>query len=275
MPVKSYKPYTPSRRGMSVVDYSELSRDKPEKSLLEPKKKTAGRNNQGRITMRFRGGGSRRHYRLVDFARKHDEEAAVVKSLQYDPNRTAFIALIQYDSGKLSYIIAPDGLRVGELVASGSSVEIRPGNTLPLERIPDGSTIHNIEMRPGQRARLVRAAGTAAQLMAKEGKDAIIRLPSGEIRRIPQSCRATIGRVSNTDNANVKLGKAGRNRQRGRRPHTRGTAMNPTDHPHGGGEGKTNSGRPPCSPTGVMAKGFRTRKKSKAKKYLVKDRRVR
>ena len=275
MAIKSYKPYTPSRRGMTVIDYNAvLSGDKPVKSLLKKKKNHAGRNNHGRVTVRSRGGGNRQHYRIVDFYRKRDNEIAEVKSLQYDPNRSAFIALIQYPDGKLNYIIAPDGLKVGDYVRSGTDVEIRVGNTLPLDSIPDGTMIHNIEMRPGQGGKLVRAAGTVAQLMAKEGKDAIIRMPSGEMRRIPRMCRATIGQVSNTDYDNVKLGKAGRSRHRGRRPHTRGTVMNPVDHPHGGGEGRTNSGRAPCSATGVIAKGYRTRRKSKAKRHLVKDRRV-
>lgn len=273
MAIKTYKPYTPSRRGMTVTDYSGLTGDKPESSLLLPKRKRGGRNHQGRLTVRSRGGGNRQHYRLVDFKRKRDD-AATVKSLQYDPNRSAFIALVQYGDGKLSYIIAPDGLKIGMTVVSSDAAEIRVGNTLPLDRIPDGTLIHNIEMQRGQKAKLVRAAGTYAQLMAKEGKDAIIRLPSGEMRRVPRLCRATIGRVSNTDHENVKLGKAGRSRHLGRRPHTRGTVMNPVDHPHGGGEGKSNSGRPPTSASGVLSKGFRTRRKSKARKYLVKDRRT-
>jgi large subunit ribosomal protein L2 len=275
MPIKTFKPYTPSRRGMTVIDYKKiLSGDKPEKKLLEPLQNSAGRNSQGRITSDHRGGGSRRHYRIVDFHRRKDGASATVKSLQYDPNRTAFIALVQYEDKELNYIIAPDGLKVGDTVKSGNDAEIRVGNTLPLDRIPDGTLIHNIELLPGQRAKLVRAAGVVAQLMAKEGKDAIVRLPSGEMRRIPRTCRATIGQVSNLDYDNVKLGKAGRNRLRGRRPHVRGTVMNPVDHPHGGGEGRTNSGRAPCSKTGVMAKGFRTRSKSKSKRHLVKDRRV-
>lgn len=277
MAIKSYKPYTPSRRGMTSVDYSSvLSGDKPEKSLLRKKKRHAGRNSHGRITVKCRGGGNRQHYRLIDFDRKRDGMNAEVKSIQYDPNRSGFIALIKYvDDGKLNYILAPDGIKVGDYVTSGLGSEIRVGNTLELDSMPDGTMIHNVEMLPGQGAKLVRAAGAVAQLMAKEGKDAIIRLPSGEMRRVPRKCRATIGQVSNLDFGNVKLGKAGRNRHRGRRPHTRGTVMNPVDHPHGGGEGKTNSGRPPCSATGVMAKGYRTRRKSKAKSHLVKDRRVR
>ncbi len=275
MPIKKYKPYTPSRRSMSVIDYAAtLSGDKPEKSLLERKKKHSGRNNTGRITVRSRGGGNRQHYRLVDFKRVNDAEAATVQSIQYDPNRTAFIALVRYESGKLSYVICPEGVKVGDKVSSGPDAGIRVGNTLPLENIPDGTVIHNIEIRPGQRGKLVRAAGTSAQVMAKEGSDAIIRLPSGEMRRVNRKCRATIGTVSNADNANVKLGNAGRNRNRGRRPHVRGTVMNAVDHPHGGGEGKTNSGRPPTSATGVLAKGYRTRRKSKSKRHLVKDRRV-
>ena len=275
MPIKKYKPYTPSRRGMSVIDYAAtLSGDKPEKSLLERKKKHSGRNNTGRITVRSRGGGNRQHYRLVDFKRVNDGEAATVQSIQYDPNRTAFIALVRYESGKLSYVICPEGVKVGAIIKSGIDAGIHAGNTLPLENIPDGTVIHNIEIRPGQRGKLVRAAGTSAQVMAKEGNDAIIRLPSGEMRRVNRKCRATVGTVSNSDNANVKLGNAGRNRHRGRRPHTRGTVMNAVDHPHGGGEGRTNSGRPPTSATGVLAKGYRTRRKSKSKRHLVKDRRV-
>ncbi|MCB1186745.1 50S ribosomal protein L2 [bacterium] len=275
MPIKKYKPYTPSRRGMSVIDYSAtLTGDKPEKSLLERKKKHSGRNNTGRVTVRSRGGGNRQHYRLVDFKRVNDAEAASVQSIQYDPNRTAFIALVRYESGKLSYVICPEGVKVGDRIQSGPESSIKVGNTLPLENIPDGTVIHNIEIRPGQKGKLVRAAGTSAQVMAKEGSDAIIRLPSGEMRRVNRKCRATIGTVSNSDNSNVKLGNAGRNRHRGRRPHVRGTVMNPVDHPHGGGEGRTNSGRPPTSATGVLAKGYRTRSKSKSKRHLVKDRRV-
>lgn len=274
MAIKSFRPYTPSRRGMTVTDYSVLSKDKPTKSLLERKKKHGGRNNLGRNTAMYRAGGNKQHYRIIDFKRQRDGEIALVKSLQYDPNRSAFIALIQYPDGTLNYIIAPDGVKVGATVTSGTAAEIRPGNTLPLANIPDGTLVHNIEMLPGQRGKLVRAAGTYAQLMAKEGDNAIIRLPSGEVRRIPKACRATIGRVSNTDHENVKLGKAGRSRHLGRKPRSRGTVRNPVDHPHGGGEGKSRGGRPPVSRTGVLAKGFRTRNKKKSKKYLVKDRRA-
>lgn len=274
MAIKSFRPYTPSRRGMTVTDYSVLSGDKPEKSLLRPKSNNGGRNNLGRNTAKYRAGGNRQHYRLIDFRRQRDGEPAVVKSLQYDPNRSAFIALVQYPDNKLSYIIAPDGVTVGQTVMSGETAEIRPGNCLPLERIPDGTQVHNIEMIPGQRGKLVRAAGTSAQLMAKEGDYVILRMPSGEMRRIPKKCRATIGRVSNTDHENVKLGKAGRTRHLGRKPHNRGVIKNPVDHPLGGGEGRSKTGRQACSATGVLAKGYRTRLKSKAKTHLVKDRRA-
>jgi large subunit ribosomal protein L2 len=261
---------------MSVIDYkAALSGDQePVGTLLEVKQKTGGRNNLGRNTAKQRGGGNRQHYRIVDFRRRKDGSVAVVRGIQYDPNRSAFIALIQYQDGQLSYILAPEGLQVGQQVVSGPDAEIRTGNTLPLDSIPDGTLIHNIELIPGQRGKLVRAAGTSAQLMAKEGRFAVIRLPSGEMRRVSRLCRATIGVIGNADYDNVKLGKAGRNIHRGKRPHVRGTVMNPVDHPHGGGEGKSNSGRPPTSRTGVLAKGFRTRRRSKAKTHLVKDRRV-
>lgn len=275
MAIKKYKPYTPSRRGMSSVDYKTvLSGDQPEKKLLRPKKKSGGRNSSGRTTVRFRGGGNRQHYRLIDFTRGGGDVDATVLSIQYDPNRSAFIALVENREGERSYIIAPEGIKVGQTISSGEKVGVRVGNCMPLDSIPDGTMIHNIELRPGQGATMVRAAGAAAQLMAKEGNDAIIRLPSGEMRRINRKCRATVGQVSNQDYTNIRMGKAGRKRHRGRRPHVRGTVMNPVDHPHGGGEGRTNSGRAPCSPTGVIAKGYRTRSKSKKKKHLVKDRRV-
>ena len=274
MAIKSFKPYTPSRRGMTSIDYSAvLSGDKPEKKLLKKKNRKAGRNSQGRVTVRCRGGGNRQHYRIVDFSRRKDEGRAEVKSIQYDPNRSAFIALISYvEDNKLSYIIAPEGLKVGDYVASGPSAEIRMGNTMALDRIPDGTMVHNIELLPGQGAKLVRAAGAAAQLMAKEGKDAIIRLPSGEMRRVSRKCRATIGQVSNLDHDNVKLGKAGRKRHLGRRPHVRGTVMNPVDHPHGGGEGRTTGGRNPVSPWGWCTKGMKTRKNARTQRYIVSTR---
>jgi large subunit ribosomal protein L2 len=251
-----------------------LSGDQPEKKLLRPKKKSGGRNSSGRTTVRFRGGGNRQHYRLIDFTRGGGDVDATVLSIQYDPNRSAFIALVENPEGERSYIIAPEGIKVGQTISSGAKVGVRVGNCMPLDSIPDGTMIHNIELRPGQGATMVRAAGAAAQLMAKEGNDAIIRLPSGEMRRINRKCRATVGQVSNQDYTNIRMGKAGRKRHRGRRPHVRGTVMNPVDHPHGGGEGRTNSGRAPCSPTGVISKGYRTRSKSKKKKHLVKDRRV-
>lgn len=275
MPIKKFKPYTPSRRNMSVVDYSGLSGDKPHKPLLKKLKNSAGRNNRGVITVRHRGGRSKRKYRLIDFHRKERQgESATVISLQYDPNRTAFIMLVEFPEGQKRYYVAPEGVQVGDKVESGENAKIAPGNTLPLSNIPAGTFVHNIELRPGQGAALVRSAGTQAQLLAKEGKKALIRLPSGEMRYVPLASRATVGRVSNVDQKDVKLGKAGRMAHRGRRPHVRGTVMNPVDHPHGGGEGKSKcAGRPPCSPTGVKAKGFRTRKKSKSRVHLVKDRR--
>jgi large subunit ribosomal protein L2 len=261
---------------MSVIDYKAVlvGEQKPVSSLLQVKKKTGGRNNQGRNTADHIGGGNRQHYRIVDFRRRKDGSVGTVRGIQYDPNRSAFIALVQYEDGQLTYIIAPEGLAVGSQVKSGPDAEIRTGNTLPLDKIPDGTLIHNIELIPGQRAKLVRAAGASAQLMAKEGRWAVVRLPSGEMRRVSRECRATIGVVGNSDYDNVKLGKAGRTAHRGKRPIVRGTVMNPVDHPHGGGEGKSNSGRPPSSRTGVLSKGFRTRRRSKAKTHLVKDRRV-
>ncbi len=275
MPLKKYKPYTPSRRGMMVVDYSSvLTKDVPvPKCLLEPKKKSAGRNNLGRITAKYRGGGNKQRYRKIDFIRR-EEGSATVQAIHYDPNRSAFIALIRYEAtGKLSYIIAPEGLKVGEKVEAGEKAPIKPGNALPLAKIPDGTLIHNIELEPGRKARLVRAAGTFAQLMGKEGKYAIIRLPSGEVRYVLSACYATIGRVSNVDHENVKLGKAGRKRHLGRRPRPRPVHMNPVDHPMGGGEGKSKSGEPPCSEKGIPAKGYRTRKKHKPTWYIIKSRR--
>jgi len=274
MAIKTFKPYTPCRRGYTVTDYSILSKDKPDKSLLDTVKKHAGRNNQGKVTVRHRGHGNKKHYRLVDFGRSKDGVNGVVKSIQYDPFRSAFIALVHFDDGTKSYVLAPDEVKVGFILQSGKGAEIRPGNTLPLSNIPEGTLIHNIELKPGSKGTMVRAAGTTAQLLAKEGNYAQLRLPSGEVRIVPLTCKATVGRVSNIDHENVKLGKAGRAYHRGRRPKVRGTAMNATDHPHGGGEGKSNSGRPPASPTGVLAKGFKTRKKSKSKRYIVKDRRV-
>jgi len=273
MPLKTFKPYTASRRGMQTTDYSSLTGGKVPKTLAEPKRKSGGRNNLGRTTVRFRGGGNRQRYRKIDFLRREQGEAEVV-ALQYDPNRSAFIALVRYRAtSKLSYILAPDGIKVGNVVQSGEGAPIKPGNALPLKSIPDGTFVHSVELRAGARGKLVRSAGTYAQVMAKEGRRCILRLPSGEMRYVPTDSYATIGRVSNVEHENVKLGKAGRRRHLGRRPHPRGVHMNPVDHPLGGGEGKSKSGRPPCSPTGVIAKGFRTRRKGKSKAYQVKDRR--
>ncbi len=272
MGIKKYKPYTPSRRFMSTVDYSELTRKEPEKSLTVTLPKTGGRNNLGRITVRFRGGGNKRKYRIIDFRREKFGIPAKVKSIEYDPFRTAWIALLQYVDGEKRYIIAPDGLKVGDEVMSGPGAELKVGNALPLSEIPEGWEIHNIELVPGKGGQLVRSAGTAAVILSKEGKYAHVQLPSGEVRLINQKCLATIGRVSNVDHENVDIGKAGRKRWMGRRPHVRGIVMNPVDHPLGGGEGRSKSGRPPCSPWGLVD-GKKTRKKRKpSDRFIVKRR---
>jgi len=262
MGIRKYKPTSPGRRHGSVLDYSELTRSKPEKSLLRPLKKTGGRNNHGRITCRHRGGGNKRQYRIIDFKRNKDGVPAKVFSIEYDPNRTCFIALLHYADGEKRYILAPLGLEQGQTVMSGDGAEPLPGNTMCLSDIPIGLEIHNIELKEGRGGQMARSAGTRAQLTAREGKHAVILLPSGELRRIHVRCRATIGRIGNTDHQNVKLGKAGRKRHLGRRPTVRGTAMNPIDHPMGGGEGRTAGGRHPCSPTAVLAKGGRTRRRN-------------
>ena len=274
MAIKSYKPTTPSRRGMTVTDYSGLSKVAPEKSLLEPLKKNAGRNSYGRITVRHRGGGNRRKYRVIDFKRTKDGMNANVLTLEYDPNRSAFIALVQYEDGEKRYILAPEGLKVGDVFRSGSDADIKPGCALTLADIPVGTFIHAIELYPGKGAQLVRSAGNTAQLMGKEGAFALIRLPSGEMRKVSILCRASIGQVSNVDHENVNYGKAGRMRNKGWRPTVRGSVMNPNDHPHGGGEGKSPVGRPgPVTPWGKPALGYKTRKKHKASdKYIVKRR---
>ncbi len=270
MGIKTFNPYTPSRRHMTSLDFSEITKSKPEKSLVVSKKKNAGRNNQGKITVRHHGGGSRQKYRLVDFRRNKDGIPATVKAIEYDPNRTANIALICYADGQKSYIIAPYKLKVGDKVMNGPEAEIRIGNCLPLENIPIGTEIHNIEMHPGKGAQLVRSAGNSAQLMAKEGKYATLRLPSGEMRLVPIVCRATIGQVGNIEHDLVNIGKAGRKRHMGIRPTVRGSVMNPNDHPHGGGEGKTGIGRPgPCTPWGKPALGLKTRKKHKQSNKLI------
>lgn len=274
MAIKVYKPTTNARRNMSVTDYSVLSKVAPEKSLLEPLKKNSGRNSYGRITVRHRGGGNRRKYRVIDFKRQKYDVPATVKSLEYDPNRSAFIALIEYTDGEKSYIIAPQGLKVGDTVVAGTAVDMKPGNALPLANIPTGTFIHNVELYPGRGAQLARAAGNMAQLMAKENGMALLRLPSGELRNVPAACMATIGQVSNTDHLNVKIGKAGRKRNMGWRPTVRGSVMNPNDHPHGGGEGKSPVGRPgPVTPWGKPALGYKTRKKhNRSDKLIVKRR---
>ena len=274
MGIRKYKPTSPGRRDSSVCDFKELTKGyKPEKSLLRPLKKHAGRNNQGKITVRHRGGGHKRMYRVIDFKRNKDGVSSFVDSIQYDPNRSARIALLKYADGDKRYIIWPEGMKEGQVVESGPDVPPTVGNCLPLKNIPLATVIHNIEMRPGQGAILCRSAGSSATLMAREANWAQISLPSGEIRRIPAACRATIGRVGNSEHSSVRLGKAGRSRWLGRRPTVRGTAMNPIDHPHGGGEGRTKGGRHPVSPSGKPAKGGRTRKLAKASNAAIVRRR--
>ncbi len=274
MAVKSYKPTTPSRRQMTVTDYSVLSKVEPEKSLLAPVKSKSGRNSYGRITVRHRGGANRRKYRIIDFKRDKFDIPAQVMTLEYDPNRSAHIALLQYEDGEKRYIIAPNGLKVGDTVVSSTTADIKPGNALPLPNIPVGTFIHNIELYPGKGAQLARAAGIMAQLMAKEGVYALIRLPSGELRNVPQECMATIGQVGNLVHENINIGKAGRKRHMGWRPTVRGSVMNPCDHPHGGGEGKSPIGRPgPVTPWGKPALGYKTRSKhNRSDKFIVKRR---
>lgn len=274
MAIKKYKPTTPGRRGMTVTDYSGLSKVEPEKSLLEPLKKHSGRNNTGRITVRHHGGGNRKKYRVIDFKRDKFGIPAVVKTLEYDPNRSAHIALLEYEDGEKRYIIAPGELKVGDTVMSGPGADIKPGNALPFANIPLGTFVHNIEIYPGRGAQLVRSAGNMAQLMAKEGAYALVRLPSGELRNVPVNCMASIGQVGNTDHANVNIGKAGRKRHMGIRPTVRGSVMNPVDHPHGGGEGKAPIGRPgPVTPWGKPTLGYKTRKNHKRSDKLIVKRR--
>ena len=274
MAIKSYKPTSPSRRQMTVTDYSELSKVAPEKSLLASLDKKAGRNSYGRITVRHRGGGNRRKYRIIDFKRDKQGMNATVLTLEYDPNRSSFIALVQYEDGEKRYIIAPYGLKVGDVVRAGSDADIKPGNALALADIPVGTFIHNLELYPGKGAQLVRAAGNMAQLMGKEDEYALVRLPSGEMRKIAAECMATIGQVGNIDHENVNLGKAGRTRHKGIRPTVRGSVMNPNDHPHGGGEGKSSVGRPgPVTPWGKPALGYKTRAThNRSDKFIVKRR---
>lgn len=274
MAIKVYKPTTNGRRNMSVSDYSGLSKVAPERSLLEPLSKHAGRNSYGRITVRHHGGGNRRKYRVIDFKRDKFDIKAEVKTLEYDPNRSAYIALIQYEDGVKNYILAPEGLKVGDTVVAGPAADIKAGNALPLVNIPVGTFVHNVELYPGRGGQLARAAGNAAQLMAKEGEYALLRLPSGELRNVPAICMATVGTVGNGDYENVKIGKAGRTRHLGVRPTVRGSVMNPNDHPHGGGEGKSPVGRPgPVTPWGKPALGYKTRAKHKRSDKLIVKRR--
>ncbi|MFQ5730633.1 MAG: 50S ribosomal protein L2 [Planctomycetaceae bacterium] len=276
MGIRHYKPTSAGRRGGSVSDFAEITdrKKKPEKSLLRRAKKKGGRNNQGKITARHRGGGHKRLYRLIDFKRDKDSVPAKVAYIEYDPNRSARIALLHYKDGEKRYILAPDGLKAGDTIVSGPQVEPNVGNCMPLSRSPPGTQIHNIEMRPGRGGQLCRSAGVAAVINAREGKWAQITLPSGEVRRLPSACRATIGEIGNSEHSSIVLGKAGRKRWTGRRPHVRGTAMNPVAHPMGGGEGRNSGGRHPCSPTGKLAKGGRTRKRRKASsKAIIRRRR--
>ncbi len=274
MGIKTYRPYTPSRRQMTGSDFAEITKTTPEKSLLAPKSRQAGRNNQGKITVRHRGGGAKKKYRIIDFKRNKDGIAATVIGIEYDPNRTANIALICYEDGEKAYILAPEGLKDGMKIMNGPEAEVRVGNCLPLSEIPVGTQIHNIELYPGKGGQLVRSAGNSAQLMAKEGKYATLRLPSGEMRMVPIICRASVGVVGNGDHSLINVGKAGRKRHMGFRPTVRGSVMNPNDHPHGGGEGKTGIGRPgPSTPWGKPALGLKTRKKNKSSNKLIVRRR--
>jgi large subunit ribosomal protein L2 len=272
MGLKSFKPTTPGRRWMTISDFAEITKTVPEKSLLRPLKKQGGRNNQGRITCRHQGGGHKQQYRMIDFKRDKAGISAQVASIEYDPNRTARIALLHYADGEKRYIIAPFNLKVGDVIKTTNELEIQAGNCLPIGLMPLGTQIHNIEIKPGKGGQLVRSAGSLAEILAKEGEFAHIRLPSGEVRLFRQDCRATIGQVSNIDNINISIGKAGRTRWMGIRPSVRGVAMNPVDHPMGGGEGKASGGRPSCSPWGKYTKGLKTRKRKLSDKLIVKRR---
>ncbi|WP_309696415.1 50S ribosomal protein L2 [Armatimonas sp.] len=274
MPIRRFRPITPGRRFMASPDYSEITKGKPEKSLVEPIKKRAGRNNTGKMTIRNRGGGNKRMYRIIDFKRSKDDVGATVLAIEYDPNRTPRIALLQYEDGTKTYILAPVGVTVGDAIASGPTADIKPGNALPIINIPVGTLIHNIELSPGKGGQMARSAGAYAQLMAKEGKYATLRLPSSEMRRVLLTCRATIGQVGNLEHENESLGKAGKSRWKGRTPHVRGVTMNPREHPHGGGEGKSPVGRKkgPVSATGVPAIGYKTRRNKSTNKFIVKRR---
>ncbi|MCY4430257.1 MAG: 50S ribosomal protein L2 [Rhodospirillales bacterium] len=273
MALKQHRPVTPGRRQLVLVDRSALHRGKPEKALTEGLSSTGGRNNQGRITVWHRGGGHKRRYRLIDFRRRRDDEPATVERLEYDPNRSAFIALIRYPDGALSYILAPQRLAPGDTVVSGARTDIKPGNCMPLRNMPVGTIVHNIELKPGAGGQLARSAGSYAQLLGKDADRVVIRLVSGEQRLVRADCRATVGSVSNPDHQNAKLGKAGRSRWLGRRPHVRGVVMNPVDHPHGGGEGRTSGGRHPVTPWGVSTKGHRTRSNKSTDRWIIRRRR--
>lgn len=272
MALKTYRPTTPSRRGLVLVDRGELHKGAPVKTLVEGRSSSGGRNNQGRMTARRRGGGHKRRYRLVDFKRRKFDVEAAVERLEYDPNRSAFIALLRYEDGELAYIVAPQRLRAGDRVVAGERADIKPGNAMPMRNMPVGTIVHNVEMKPGKGGQLARAAGAYAQLVGKDSGYALLRLSSGEQRMVRAECMATVGAVSNPDNQNVKLGKAGRNRWRGRRPKVRGVAMNPVDHPHGGGEGKSSGGRHPVTPWGVPTKGKRTRRNKASDRMILRSR---
>jgi large subunit ribosomal protein L2 len=274
MPTKKFKPTSPGRRHMTVSDFAEVTRSEPEKSLVESAKKTGGRNNKGRITTRHKGGGHKRRYRVIDFKRLKDSVPAKVAAIEYDPNRSANIALLHYADGAKAYILAPARLRVGSMVESGPTADIKPGNALPLQNIPTGTLVHNVELKPGQGGKMARSAGSGVQLVGKDEGGAVLRLPSGELRRVALACRATVGQVGNVDHENITGGKAGRSRWRGKRPTVRGSAMNPVDHPHGGGEGKSKGGRHPVTPWGVPTLGKRTRRKQKeSDRQIIRQRR--
>ncbi|CAN0208475.1 unnamed protein product [Phaeothamnion confervicola] len=272
MAIRNYKPTSPGRRFMSGATFAEITTDEPEKSLLEPLKKTAGRNAQGRVTSRHRGGGHKRHYRVIDWRRDKDDVPAKVASIEYDPNRSAYICLVHYRDGEKRYILAAEGLNVGDVIVSGEASDIKTGNCLPLRKMPIGTLVHNVELYPGRGGQMVRSAGASAQLMAKEGQRALLRLPSGEVRQVSHDCRATVGLVGNSDHENLRVGKAGKSRWLGIRPQTRGVSMNPCDHPHGGGEARSTPGRPSSTPWGKPAIGYKTRKK-KASDIMIQRRR--
>jgi large subunit ribosomal protein L2 len=269
MPIKSYRPVTPTRRFQTAVSRQDITKQKPEKSLVEPRKRSGGRNSRGQITSRFIGGGHKKAFRIVDFKRDKAGVPAVVAAIEYDPNRSSRLALLHYRDGEKRYILQPDGLKVGQTVVAGPEADILVGNALPLKNMPAGTVVHNIELRPGKGGQMARSAGTQAQLVSREGGLALLKLPSGEIRRVPEECMATVGQVGNMDHENVSLGKAGRTRWLGKRPHNRGVSMNPVDHPHGGGEGKTSGGRHPVTPWGQPTRGFKTRNNKQTDKWIV------